>query len=343
MKRVALCCLVIVLALGWIMVGFAPASSAPIEIRYSTYLPPNHHLVRNVYSRWAEEVGKRTGGRVKVTIFPAGALGKTGDHYDMAAKGIADVTSTLFAFTPGRHPLNTVVELAFYGDHVKGTRAVNEIFWKDLYKEFTDVKVLFVWNPPQDIGSNKPIHTLEDMNGLKIRTTGAEAVKIVQALGATAVSLPITDVYTSMERGVVDGFTLIINSWTGYKLNEVTKYGLKVGVMSPTNMTLMNLKTWNRMPPDIQKIIEKVNAEAVEWAIDSYSLEEEKTNEALKKAGIQVYVLPPAELARWKNRVKPLWDEWLADMKAKGKGLPAQKVRDDFVQVLKKYDLDPHL
>ena len=341
MRRVAFCYLVIVLALGWITVGLTSASSAPIQLRYSTYLSPKHHLVRNVYNRWAEEVGKRTGGRVKVTMFPAGTLGKAVDHYDMAAKGVADVTSTLFAFTPGRHPLNTVVELAFYGDHDRGTRAVNEIFWKHLYKEFTDVKVLFVWNPPQDIGSNKPIRTLEDMAGLKIRTTGAIAVKMIEALGATAVSMPITEVYTSMERGVIDGFTLIINSWPGYKLNEVTKYGLQLGITSPTNMALMNLKTWHSLPPDIQKIIEKVNADAVQWAIDSYNMQSGTTDKLLKKAGIQIFSLSQAELARWKKRTKPLWDEWLAEMQAKG--LPAQKVRDDFVEILKKYDLDPHL
>jgi len=341
MKRTAFYCLATVLALGWATVGFTQRSAAPIEIRYSTYLPPHHHLVRNVYNRWAQEVGKRTGGRVKVTVYPSGALGKTPDHYDMAAKGIADVSSTIVGFTPGRHPLNSVLELAFYGDHDKGTRAVNEIFWRDLYQEFTDVKVLFVWNPPQDIGSNKPIRTLEDLAGLKIRATGTMQLKMLRALGGTAVGMPITAVYSSMERGVVDGFMLTINSWPGYKLNEVTKYGLKVGMSCPENVTVMNLKTWNRLPPDIQKIIEKVNADAVDWVINSYNGEQETTAALLKKAGIQVHTLPPAELARWKQRARPLWDEWLADMKAKG--LPGQKVRDDFVQILKKYDLDPHL
>lgn len=341
MRRMAFYCLALVLALGWTVIGFTPAFSAPIELRYSTYLPPKHHLVRRIYTRWAEEVEKRTGGRVKVTLFTAGSLGKAVDHYDMAAKGIADVTSTLFAFTPGRHPLNTVVELAFYADTVRGTRAVNEIFWKDLAQEFTDVKPMFVWNPPQDIGSNKPIHTLEDMAGLKIRTTGDIAVKMVKALGATPVSMPITEVYTSMERGVIDGFTLIVASWPGYKLDEVTKYGLKLGMTSPTNMTIMNLKTWNSLPPDIQKIIEGVNADAVEWVIDTYNIEDGVTAKLLEKEGIPVYTLPPAELARWKKRTKPLWGEWVADMKARG--LPGQKVMDDFVEILKKYDLDPHL
>jgi TRAP-type transport system periplasmic protein len=341
MKRIAFYALVIALALCFTMVGRTPVLSAPIEIRYATYLSPNHHLVRNVYSRWAEEVGKRTGGRVKVTLYPAGALGKAVDHYDMAAKGVADVSSTVVAFTPGRYPLSTVLELAFYGDHVKGTRAVNEIFWKDLYQEFNDVKMLFIWNPPQDIGSNKPIRTLEDMKGLKIRATGSVQVKMVEVLGATAVSMPITDVYTSVERGVVDGYMLIIGSWPGYKLDEVTKYGLKIGMSCPANVAVMNLKTWNRFPPDIQKIIEQVNVDAIGWLLDTYSAEGETTAQLLKKTGVQVYTLPPAELARWKQRVRPLWDEWLADMKAKG--LPGQKVRDDFVQVLKKYDLDPHL
>lgn len=341
MRRVTFYCLVFVLALSWIIAGFTPAQSAPIKIRYSTYLSPKHHLVKRVYNRWAEEVEKRTGGRVKVTMYTAGSLGKALDHYDMAAKGIADVVSTLHAFTPGRHPLNTVVELAFYSDHIKGTRAVNEIFWKDLAQEFTDVKPMFVWNPPQDFGSNKPIRTLEDLSGLKIRTTGATAVKMIEALGATAVSFPITQVYTSMERGVIDGFNLIIASWPGYKLNEVTKYGLKVGMTSPTNLTLMNPKTWNSLPADVQKIIEGVNADAVEWVIESYTIESKTTADLLAKAGIKVYKLPPAEVARWKERTRPLWAEWVKDKEAKG--LPGQKVMDDFIAILKKYDLDPGL
>lgn len=339
MKRAGLRCsvLVMVFMLTWILVGLSPVSAAPIELRYSTYLPPTHHLVKNIYSRWAEEVGKRTHGRVKVTLYPSGVLGKAVDHYDMALKGIADVTSTILSFTPGRHPLCTILQLPFYGDFIKGTRVVNAMFRKDLEKRFTDVKVLFVWNPPQDIGSNKPIRTLKDMTGLKIRATGSIQSKMVEALGATAVEMPITEVYTSMDRGVIDGFLLTTASWPGYKLDEVTKYGLKIGMSCPLNITLMNMKTWKSLPPDIQKIIQQIDVEAVHWLIEDYRHQEKVTDALFKKEGVEIHTLPPAELARWKQRTWPLWKQWVKA--ADAKGLPGKKVMGDFVQILKKYNL----
>jgi len=316
----------------------ASAPAKTIELKFSTALSPQHHAVKNVMDRWAKEVEARTKGGVKVTMYTAGALGKIQDHYDMVSKGIAEVGHFLPTYTAGRFPMTTITEIPFYGDHIKSTNSLNELYNKTLYKEFPEVKMILIWGPPLDIGSKKSVKTMEDFKGLKTRTTGGYVTKSLEALGATPVTMPVTEIYTSIERGVVDAFTLNYDSWPGYKLQEVAKNVAVVGISLPINGVIMNINTWNSLPPDIQKVIEGVNKDALKWTEDTYTAEKINAKDLLEKAGVNFYYLPDAEKTRWKNAVAPLWNEWEKEMN--GKGLQGTQIRKDFEAILKKNNVN---
>lgn len=311
-----------------------PTPAKQIELRFSSYNPTTIHIVKNVHNRWAKEVEARTNGRVKVTMYYAEALGKAKDHYDIVAKGIAEVAHFMPSYTPGRFPLTSIAEIPFYGGHVKSTAALNELYAMHLYKEYPEVKMLFCWGDPLDIGTKKSVKTMEELKGLKIRTTGGYVTKIVETLGATPVSMPVVDIYTSIERGVMEGFTLPYDVWPGYKLQEVCKNVIVVGMSIPIGMVAMNINTWNSLPPDIQKIIEGINSEAVKWTTDTYTDEQVTAKDVLLKAGVNFYYLPPEEKARWEKKATPLWDEWEKDIN--GKGMPGTQIRKDYEAILKK-------
>src|SRR3989304_2776726 len=92
----------------------APTAPAkPFEFKVSTFVAPKHHLNVNAVERWGNEVEKQSGGRIKFTYYHAQALGRSADHYDMAAKGVAEVVLFVPGYTAGRFPLSSVGELAF--------------------------------------------------------------------------------------------------------------------------------------------------------------------------------------------------------------------------------------
>ncbi len=315
--------------------GTASAPGKVIELKFSTFQSPQHYIVKNVHNRWAQEVEARTKGRVKVTMYYAESLGKAAVHYEMLSTGIAEAGLFLPSYTQGRFPLTGIVEIPFYGDAVKATRSITDLFNMHLYREYPEIKMLYIVAPPIDIGVKKPVKTMEELKGLKIRTTGGYVTKTLEALGATPVTMPVTEIYTSMERGVVDGFTINYNSWPGYKLQEVSKNVIVAGFSTPLNIQGMNINTWKSLPPDIQKIIDGVNTDATQWWLDATAAENTNAVDIMQKAGVNIYYLPDAERARWKEKVKPLWDEWEKDVNAKG--LSGTKVRADFEVILKKY------
>ena len=115
--------------------------------------------------------------------------------------------------------------------------------------------------------SKKEIKKLEDLKGMKIRCTGM-AAKIVQALGATPVAMPMGDTYDALSRGVVDGSMAPQEALQGWKWGEVVKFTIEnFGSSYSTGMfVVMNKEKWNSLPPDIQKIIEQINEEYVDEA-----------------------------------------------------------------------------
>jgi TRAP-type C4-dicarboxylate transport system substrate-binding protein len=312
----------------------------PIDLKFSVLQSTKHHISRNVWEPMKAEIEKRTNGRVKVTIYYAQALGKAPDQYDLIVKGIADMAMFLPAYTKGRFPLTTLGELPSYPDHKTAELIMYDYFYKDLVDEYAEIKVLFPYTPPPlNLGSNKPVRKLEDLEGLKIRATGGYVSETVKALGAQPVQMPVTEIYTSVERGVVDGFTLPYTSWRGYKVEEVTKYVTVTGISLPIIFVGMNKDTWAKLSPEDQKIIMEVSEEARQWNLNTFAIEAKDAIGALKEAGVEFIYLDDAEKARWQERTKPLWDKWLKDMEAKG--LPAKQVQDDFKAIMKKHGMTP--
>jgi TRAP-type C4-dicarboxylate transport system substrate-binding protein len=285
------------------------------------------------------EIAKRTDGRIGVTIYYAQALGKAPVQYDLITKGVADMAMFLPTYSKGRFPLTTLGELPSYPDQKTAELIMYDFYYKSLVDEYSEVKILYPYTPPPlNLGSNVPVRKLEDLKGLKIRATGGYVTKTVEALGATGVQMPVTEIYTSVERNVVNGYTLPYTSWRGYKLQEVTKYVTVTGISLPIIFVAMNLDTWAKISPQDQKIIMEVSEEARQWNLDTYAVEATTAIDALKSAGVEFIYLDAAETARWQARTEPLWDGWLKDMEAKG--LPAKQTQADFRAIMKKHGMN---
>ena len=292
----------------------------PIDLFYSNVYPAPHKMCVSAVE-WGKEIEKRTNGRVKITMFPGGTLTPGDKCYDGVVKGLSHVGMSVFSYTVGKFPLMEVIDLPLgYKSGAVATTVTNEFYAKFKPKELDEVKVMFLMGiAPSKIHTKKPVYKLEDLKGMKIRATGTVA-RIVAALGATPVAMPMPDTYDALSRGVVEGVVCPIEALEGWRLGEVVKYTTQN--ISTTNsiaqFVVMNKGTWNSLSPDIQKIIEKINEE---WIPKMGALWDELDKSALDfviKKGNKIISLPMEEQEQWVKAVRPLLEDYVNRMKAKG-------------------------
>ena len=314
-----------------IIVFSAPAiADKPINLRLSSFVPPGHFMNTKILQPWIETIDKDTNGKVKIKIYPGSALGKPQDQYDMAVRGVADITWGILAYTPGRFPLATVMELPFMSPNAEiGSRIVQRCYEKGVFgNEFEDVKLLALGMPPNmDLHTTKKkVQTLSDLKGMKIRTPSAMMGKLIKRWGGVPVAMPAPEVYMSLERGVIDAVFFDPLTLMGIKANEVTKYHTRVGISTVVFFFAMNQKTWDRLPPNVQKVFNERSGEVLSAGLNGKIADKTVVGvyKKLTAAGHDIYVLPAQELVVWEKSVEPAFGEWVKAMEEKG--LPGKKV-----------------
>jgi TRAP-type C4-dicarboxylate transport system substrate-binding protein len=318
----------------------AAAQDKPIELKFSSWVSAVHGHHTGVMVPWAKMLEEKSGGRLKVTIYPGSTLGKPADHYDMVKDGIADMGFTTPGYTPGRFPLITVTELpALFKTSRGGSLAVMSIFDKYFKNEFKDVKVLWFWvHPPGHFHlARKQVHKLEDLAGLKIRAATPMLTTMVKTLGAIPVSIPAPDTYTALERGTVDGTIFPWEAISSFKIAEVLKHHVASGLYVAPLFTFMNQKKYDSLPPDLRKVIDELSGSwGAEFNGRVWDQNELVGIEAIKKAGGTIYTLPAEERQRWAAKLRPIEDDWVKSTEARG--LPARHLLGDLREAIKKYD-----
>ena len=196
---------------------------------------------------------------------------------------------------------------------------------------------LFHTAPFQVHTTRKPVKTLEDLAGMKLRSGGGQVAAVVKQLGAIPVTMAAPESYNALERGVVDGTVFPWEAIFGFKLYEVIKYHTVVNLNVATFFITMNLKKYESLSPDLKKVIDDLSGVwGAEFTGAAWDKGEEEGIAAAKQAGATTYTLPPAELQRWSQKVKPAEDEWIASMEAKG--LPGRQVLADLRELVTKFD-----
>jgi TRAP-type C4-dicarboxylate transport system substrate-binding protein len=305
------------------------AESKTIELKMSHFMPTKH-TQHKVMAKWAKKIEAQSNGALKVTIFPGGALGKPPHQYDNAVKGITDIAFGLQSYTAGRFPLTSSLRLPFL---VKSGEQGSKVFWsmyeKYLKNEYKDVKVLWLFNhgPGQIHTTKKQVKSLEDLKGLKLRTPGAIMSRVLKRLGAVPVPMPITQVYTALERKTIDGICGPWEVMRPFKFYELIKYTTVADMYTLTFFQVMNKDKYDSLPNNLKKVIDNnIGKKMAVTAGKAYDRGDKPAYELCIKKGVQAYNLTPQERERWIKAAKPVEADWLNDMKAKG--LPGYEVLD---------------
>lgn len=309
-----------------------PANAAdekPVQLKFSYWMPTQHTL-HGTHQKYAKEVELLTKGRVKITLYPGGALGKPNDHWDMATGGIADIAYFIPGYTAGRFPLTSGFDLPLMtgGSSKVSTAMMVDIYERFLAQEYKDAKILFFYlSEPFTIHTaKKQIRTIEDLKGLKIRSSGAMQSATLKELGAIPVTMPISEAYSALEKGVCDGILSAFTAIKSYRMYDICKYSLMMGLTATPMAVAMNLKTWNSLPKDVQAILDGLRVRySFQSAID-YDEDRIAAIKFGKEKGAVIQPLPSKEFQALVERITPLHNQWAEEMK--GKGLPGREMLD---------------
>lgn len=312
--------------------------SRTYKLTYSIFFPATHGQAQAGIA-WAKEIEKRTKGRVQISIFSSGSLTPADQCYDGVVKGVSDIGMSCFSYTRGRFPVMEVLDLPLgYPSGQIATRVANDVYRIFQPQELNAVKVLYLHaHGPALLHTKKEVRSLEDLKGLKIRSTGLTA-SIASSLGAVPVAMPQGMTYESLQKGIVDGTIGPIEALKGWKQAEVIKNTTDCADVGYTTamFVVMNKEKWLALPPDIQAIITEVSNEWISLHGKIWDDLDKEGREFSLSHGNKIIPLTDAESLRWKKAVRPVIMEFVNN-----KGAEGQKALDEIDGLIKKYTANP--
>lgn len=322
---------------GSLIVSCGKKKDTTIKLSYSIFFPPTHGQAKAGMA-WAKEIEKRTNGRVKINIFPGGTLTKAKEVYDGVVKGISDIGMSCFAYTRGKFPVMEAVDMPLgYPNGKVATYTANEFAQTMNPDELKDVKLLYIHaHGPGLLHSKKPVRKIEDLKGMKIRSTGLSS-KIVNSLGGIPVAMPQPATYEALQKGVVQGTFAPIETLKGWKQGEVIQYTTDSSQIGYTTsmFVVMNKKKFESLPKDIQKIFEQVSQEYIKVHAETWDKVDAEGRKYTLSRKNKIIELSDKEKARWVQAVQPIFTSY--KQYAKGKGVDGEKAIALLHKLVKKY------
>ncbi|MES2718372.1 MAG: TRAP transporter substrate-binding protein [Pseudomonadota bacterium] len=299
----------------------------------------------NVIAPWCDKIAKESANKLKCQVYPAMSMGGTPPQLvDQVKDGVADVVITLPGYTAGRFPALEVFELPFMTNSAEvGARAAWDYLQKYALKEFPGTKILAIW--VHDEGyvhtREKPIKTLADFKGLKMRAPTRQTNKLLATLGASPVGMPLPAVVDAVSKGTIDGFLLPWEVMPSLKLHEMVKYHSETDPSRPALYSAvfvfaMNQAKYDSLPADLKKVIDNNAGAAYSQAIGKiWDGSQAAGRKLAQERGNTFTMIPASELDNWVKAAAPLVDDFTADMDKKG--LPGKQMLQDARDLLVKY------
>ncbi|MBP2366187.1 TRAP transporter substrate-binding protein DctP [Pseudonocardia parietis] len=281
---------------------------------------------------WVEELEKRTDGKVTVETFWDASLLGAEEIRDGVRDGRVELGNVSYAYTPSDFPLSSIVEVPFLGDNMGAqTSALNELYATDeaFRAEWEDkqgIKVMsFVGVPPALTGTKEPVTTVDWYTGKTVRASGF-FVKALEAVGGNPAAIAVPETYEAMRTGTVEAYGgLILDVITPLSLHEVGGHIHDPGLGHYASSTwTMSLDTWNSLSPQVQGIIEELNAEFPNQLLRNAERTEDEACTQILDSGGSASKFDEAEIQKWKAAIgdAPMKD-WIAKATAAGVADPA--------------------
>lgn len=305
---------------GWAQQG--------VTLKFHTFMAPQSNVWLNMHKAWMDKVQKDSGGRIKFEAYPAMQLGGTPVQlYDQARDGVVDVVWTLPGNTAGRFPRVEVFELPFI---MTNAEATSKAYWEYVQTlapdEFKDTQVLAlqVHGPGVIHTAEKAVKSVADMRGLKMRAPTRQVTKLMAALGATPVGMPLPQIPDALSKGTIQGCVIPWEVVPSVKVHELTKFHAEFdpaggSLYTTTFVMCMNKAKYNSLPPDLKKVIDANSGMATSgWLGKTQQAGDAAGRKAAVDHGNTIFTVPSAEAQEFRRRSRQIEVEWVEDMNKRG-------------------------
>jgi len=304
----------VVLAAG--MVPGVASAEPEFKLTYSTYWPTTYGYLYDPIVSFAKKVQDRSNGRIEIEIFHSAQLFGGKEELTALERGDIDLVAALDTYNTGLVPELGITSMPFLWPNPDAIQKSLDAGLFDLginqALEKRNVKVLNVaaGGPYQIYGKDFSVRTPADLKGKKIAVSGTAASKAMELVGAAPTSMSSSDLYVAMQRGTIDATSRPFLTGIGRKLYEVLDNVTVVNMSYFTSLLSINLDTWNKLPPDLQEIVQKA---ADERSVEQLQMLNQYIADAkplFEENGVNFYVASPEELEQFKTIVAPVYDWW---------------------------------
>jgi TRAP-type C4-dicarboxylate transport system substrate-binding protein len=311
-----------------------------ITLRLSHSAPATFPTIKTTLDPWTELVEKESNGKIRVEKYYGGVLHSAKDGFKAAVNDISDFTPAYTMYQAGSFRLHHVLGLPFaFPNAAVASRVAEELYPKYFKKEYEAMGVYlanYSVTGAYNLFTKKPVRTLEDLKGMKIRSSGGSGTTMIKALGGTPVTTPAPEAYASFQRGVVDGVAFYDTGAIGYRIHEVSGYVTELKMNNSPLAYAFNRKTFDSFPPEVKRFMYAMLRRLNQMSGNSFDEHDLLSRKVIEEMGVKVIKPPPEELAKWKTAVEPMWEEFIKENEAKG--LPARQLVADLRALTKKYE-----
>lgn len=307
-----------------LMSGSFQAGAQDYSWSYYGELPATHDYMK-MAQKTLDRIKERTDGRLKITFSYYGETPyKVGDALSLVRDGLVDVTGWLPSYSAGTFPMLAGPELPFIladlPDAAEGQALTDKAWQTPLI--LSSVETILSGNNAVEVGSyyfepmnlwfNSAIDGRPDMSGKKIRVFSPELAATISSLGGEPVNIDTTEVYTSLQRRVIDGVVTGIGTLTGQKLSEVLKSGYKTNIMYTSSKILVNSNKFAELPDDLRDVLTEEFAKLSD-DLRAYMVQSvEDKEKVLTASGIVITPAEKSDYAAMRDVAeKSVWPEWV--------------------------------
>ena len=299
-----------------------------ITLKVHHFLPPGSNAHVKMIEPWCAKIARESNNRLKCQIYPSMQLGGTPPQlFDQVKDGVADVVWTLPGYQAGRFLATEVFELPFMvASAEKASRALWDYAAKNARDEYKGVKpLIFHVIPGTELHTtSKQIKVMADFKGMKLRAPNRMATKLVAALGATPVPMPVPQVPEALAKGVIDGTVLPWEVIPSLKIQEIAKFHTETPAGTPFIATsaflfAMNPAKYESLPADLKKVIDaNSGAETSAWAGKIWDETTAPARQTAVDRKNTFHSVPAAEVANWQKAAEAVNADWIKEVAAKG-------------------------
>lgn len=319
------------------------AQEYKITLRYTDQNPEAGTPSQTATLPLLQKITEATNDKVTFETYFSSTLTNARDTWDSITKGVANLGWVSLPHYPGKVPLTDVMGLPGLPYNTGADRG--GAMWK-AYEKYPELQaeyqkgglkplIFFSTDPYSLLTVKRPVQSLEDLRGMKIRTLGGPATRQMRLLGGSPILQPMPDVYISLQKGVLDGISTAHEAIVTWRFYEVALYVTPAPLPGSYLTIATSDKLWKTIPTDVQEQIMSVcGYEGSRWYsamfFDNFvSMVPEVAAQNGKK--IEYFKLSDEEWARWMEISKPVAEEWIETNAAKGLGEVSRKIYEDMM------------